>query len=132
MSKAERTTIMQEFLQNEGYVPKLDSDGDITFKYEGGNYIIIFDDDDPEFFRLIYPAFWSIDSPEERVQVEGAALRATSQTKVAKVYLVGENTWAAIELFCPSAEAAVAVFPRSIRALRAAVNTFVADMRGEG
>jgi hypothetical protein len=51
---------------------------------------------DEEFFRLIFifPAFWSIDSDQERTRAMLAAASATAETKVAKVFLVGDNTYA--------------------------------------
>ena len=37
---------IKNFLQEEGYVPSIDQDGDITFKYEGKTYYIQIDDSD--------------------------------------------------------------------------------------
>jgi len=128
-SKAERVRIFQEFLRKEGYVPEIDSDGDIVFKREGRTYLIFLSDKDDEFFRIAFPGFWKIESEEERARVERAALRATANTKVAKVFPVGENTWATIELFCESIEAAKPVFARSMNALQHAVSEFVKEMR---
>jgi hypothetical protein len=97
---------------------------------EHGVGVEVLADDDEVFFRLVYPAFWSIDSPEERLACERASVLATADTKVAKVFPVGETMWASIELFCPTIEAAQAVFPRCMAALRASVVRFVEAMRG--
>ncbi len=75
------------------------------------------DENDEEFFRLVYPGFWSIESELEREKAQ-RALTATAQTKVAKVFLVCDNTWASIEMFCSPPEVFRTAFHRSLRALR--------------
>jgi hypothetical protein len=114
----------REFLSEEGYAPKIDGDGDVIFKYEGKTYLIIVEDRDEEFFRLVYPYFWPIESNAERAKVVEAALHATAQTKVVKVFPVKDDTWAAIEMFCSPPQAFKAVFRRSLSALRAGVEAF--------
>jgi hypothetical protein len=116
--------IILEYLREEGYLPKLDEDGDIVFKCEGRTYYVILDGNDEQFFRLVFPNFWSISDEEERARVMSAAQAATAKTKVAKIFPVKDDTWASVELFLPSAEAFNAVFSRSMSALRAAVQTF--------
>ncbi len=128
MGKAEQIQVVHDFLHNEGYVPNIDKDGDIVFKYEGGTYLIVLDDDDQEFFRLIFPSFWTLESPAERARAEHAALKVTAQTKVAKVYLTHDNTWAAVELFYTSIEHVIPIFYRSMRALRSIVKSFADEM----
>lgn len=129
MSKAERVRVFSDFLRGEGYAPTTDSDGDIVYKCEGRVYLVILDEGDNEFFRIVYPGFWSIESPEERIRVERAALKACADTKVAKVFPIRDNTWATIEIFCANIEQAKAVFRRSMSALQTAVATFVEEMR---
>jgi hypothetical protein len=128
MSKADRVRVFSDFLKEEGYSPKTDDDGGIVFKAEGKSYLIILDDKDEEFFRIVFPGFWSIESPDERLKVEQAALKATAGTKVAKVFPVQDNTWASIELFSSSLDNAKSVFSRSVAALQAAVGTFAEEM----
>jgi len=128
VSKADNLQMYTDFLRAEGYVPQIDQDGDIVFKVEGGMYLILLDEKDDQFFRLIYPNFWSIESPNERIKVEKAALVATGNTKVAKVFPVGNNVWGAIEMFAASPEAIKPVFARALSALRTAVNSFKEEM----
>lgn len=56
MSKVDRVRVFSEFLREEGYSPKTDDDGDILFKAEGKSYLIIFDDEDEQFFRIVQHA----------------------------------------------------------------------------
>jgi hypothetical protein len=124
MTKQERAELYRQYLVDEGYSPKVDDDGDVFFKFEGRCFVILVAEKDEEFFSLAYPNFWSIESDPERAKVVDAALYATKETKVAKVFPVRDNTWATIEMFCCPPEAFKTVFRRSLSALRAAVENF--------
>lgn len=129
MNKAEKTEAIAEFLREEGYVPKIDDDGDLAFKMEGKTFFVIFDEADQSFVRIVHPNFWSIDDEDERSRVEQASLKATAETKVAKVFPIEDDTWASIELFSSSIENTKRVFPRALRALSAAISSFLKEMR---
>lgn len=129
MSKADRIQIVHQYLQQEGYAPQLDADGDLVFKYEGRTYIVILDENDDVFFRLVFPNFWSIESAAERDRVERAALKACAGTKVAKVFPVRDNVWASAEVFVATPEHATAQFGRIMASVQAAVQTFVNEMK---
>ncbi|MFQ5611272.1 MAG: hypothetical protein ACE5H9_03975 [Anaerolineae bacterium] len=126
MSKAD---MYVKFLNDEGYRPEVDSDGDVRFKSEGGTYFVFANENDQQFFQLVFPAFWSIDNDAERRKVLVAADHATQKTKVVKVYTVGDNVWASVELFFASPEQFKETFSRSISALKAGVQNFVQKMR---
>ncbi len=129
MSTSGASEAYSTFLTNEGYRPTLDSDGDVVFKREGRTYLILIDDADPTFFRLVFPNFWEIESDPERLQVLLAAQSATADTKVAKVFIVGDNVWASVEQFVSEPASATAVFDRALGAIDSAVSRFVATMR---
>ncbi len=129
MNKAQRIQVYYDFLKSEGYLPELDRDGDLVFKIEGRTYLIILDENDEPFFRLVFPNFWRIESAAERAKVERAALIATASTKVAKIFPVGENTWGTVEMFASSPEHVLPVLLRSLSALNTAVMKFVEEMR---
>lgn len=129
MDKKKRAQMYQDFLRREGYVPEIDKDNDVKFKAEGMTYYIMVDENDELFFRIIFPGFWSVENQGERDKAEKAALHATAQTKVAKVFMVGDNVHAAIELFCSPPDVYRPVFQRSMSALQTAVQTFVQKMR---
>lgn len=131
METAQKRDLYFTYLASEGYRPEVDRDGDVAFKYEGGNYYLSVDEDDT-YFRLVYPNFWSIESPEELRRAYEAASRATERIKVAKVYVRqdAKNTSAAIEMFLDPLADFREVFPRSLQALRAGVASFVDSMRG--
>lgn len=131
MDRQERAQLYMDYLTAEGYRPSIDKDGDVVFKSEGRTYYIEVDEKDTEYFRLVFPNFWEIESEEELARVLYAANHATMATKVAKVYVRadGKDTIAAIEMFVSPPENFKPIFHRAMSALRASVNDFVATMR---
>lgn len=131
MDRQELTNIYTSFLEEEGYRPNIDDDGDIYFKREGKTYLIFVDSEDSKFFRLVFPNFWPIESEEERLMVLHAANAATAQTKTAKVYMVQDNVWASVELFIDDPSHFKALFGRCMDALGVGVQTFVTAMKAK-
>ena len=123
------TDLYVQYLQREGFRPEA-QDGFVSFRYEGGTYAISVDDDDPEFFQLMYPNFWKIENDAERLAAIRCAEEATMQCKVAKVYVRsdGANVIADIEEFLPHREDFKSIFDRSLRALHTAVRLFTEGM----
>lgn len=118
-----------EFLVREGFLPKIDDDNDVVFSYMGKTFFIQVDAQDPEFFRLIAPNFWPIESDQERQVAALVASEVNRGLKTAKVFLNFDNTWASVDLFCSPIENYKSVFMRCLDALRTAVNDFSDGMR---
>ncbi|MGE5559494.1 MAG: hypothetical protein ACM3XN_00350 [Chloroflexota bacterium] len=121
MKKADLFT---RYLQQEGYMPKIDEDGDVVFKAEGLTYVLFAAEDDEEYFRLAIPNFWSIEDDEERLRVLNAAATVTAQMKVAKVQVIRDNVWASVEMLIDPIENFSKVFPRALRILQATIREF--------
>lgn len=70
------------FLREEGYLPKLDEDGDITFKIQGASYWILLEgqSDGSVFMNVLTP--YDTDQPYEKI-LEGCN-RMNDQKRVAK------------------------------------------------
>lgn len=66
MTASERTELYRNFLAEEGYAARIDDDGDVVFKCERMTFFISADEDDEDFFSLVCPHFWPIDSEEAR------------------------------------------------------------------
>jgi hypothetical protein len=131
LSKEQVQQMYGDFLKTEGFVFEVDTDGDVVFKKEGKTYFLGVDADDPHFFRIVYPNFWEIENFEEHIRVLIAADFANNRSKVAKVYVVNQNTWASVELFVDKPEDFKPLFYRTIDAVDNGVKNFVAKMRGE-
>lgn len=113
-----------EFLQEEGYLPRYDNDGDLIFKAEGLSYLLFAADDDPAYFRLALPFFWEVESHEERQRVMAAATTVNAEVKVVKLYIVDDHAWASVEMLIDPPDAFKLVFARSLRVLRHGVQRF--------
>jgi hypothetical protein len=119
-----KTEMFSKYLAEEGYLPKVDSDGDILFKREGLTFCIFAAENDREFFRLALPNIWAIRTEDERRKVLAAANTATGAVKVGKVFTVGDNVWATVELLIDPIENFSKVFDRSVAILSACVQRF--------
>ncbi|MFH2123992.1 MAG: hypothetical protein ABIJ50_10985 [Pseudomonadota bacterium] len=119
---------IQEFLEEEGFRPKIDDDGDIMFKYEGKTYIIQFDEDDALFIRLMLPNFWELDSDSEKAQATKISLEITRQVKVAKVFSVEDRMWSSAELFLPNEESIKPIFNKIMAVVSGAAVLFARKM----
>ena len=119
-----------DFLGAEGYRPTRDDDGDVLFKFEGGTYLIYAVEDDPTYFRVVYPNFWPIESDDERARALDAASLASRQCKGAKVYVRddGANVSVAYEAFYDDVARVQASFTRILSAMRHAARTFADAM----
>lgn len=119
--------IYLDYLADEGFKAHIDSDGDIGFKYEGGDYYVIVDEDN-QFFRLVYPAFWKLDDDAEIKRALVAAEQVNDKVKTGKVMFVGEWVWASVESFVEDREDFKPIFSRSLGALRSTWRTFIDEM----
>ena len=128
---SDSTDRLMEFLATEGYRPSLDSDGDIRFKHDGGNYLIRLESTDDQYVSISFPGFWPLESKEEIARAFRAANRATMLTKVAKIEVVEDHkdVWAEIELLVDGPEQIEAHFHRALTLIQAAVAKFAAEMK---
>ena len=122
-----------EYLKSEGYLPTVDKDGDVVFKYEGSTYFISVDEDDPQFFEVIYPTFWELDSEREKALAQKVALKVTNSTKGIKVFLSRRETNVSIssETFLKNPEDFKDFFPRILNIIPFARKKFIEGMRGD-
>jgi len=118
-----------EFLAQQGYRPQIDEDGDVIFKFEGKTLFMAVQAEDPQYFTVVLPKAWSVQDSKERTQVLIAANYANATSKVAKVFVIQDEVWVAVELFLDDPMDFRKLFPRSISAIQTTVNQFVAKMR---
>ncbi len=127
--KAAKVKIIVSFLKEQGYCPKVDDDGDVAFKFEGSTYFIDEAGSDEEFFRLVYPNFWPIETMEEENNSKIALNEVNCELKVAKVFQIRDSVWAAIEMFIDPFENFQNVFSRCLGCLQHSANLFSEKMR---
>ena len=122
----------RSYLKAEGFSCEVHDDY-IAFRHEGGNYVLTADDGDATYFQLIYPKFWKLEDQAERQRALEVASKVNMMVKGMKVFDVGTDTCASIELFLPKPEDFKAIFPRALRALQAGTMQFrMAMAAGDG
>lgn len=117
----------RDYLAREGYRPEAHDDF-VSFRHEGGTFVLPAEDQDPTYFRLVFPNFWKVHSPEEKARAQAAACDVSATLKGVKVFPLGEGISATVELFLPSADTWPAVFARSLHVLQLAAQRFCATM----
>lgn len=118
-----------DHLRGEGYQARLDSDGDIAFRFEGMSYALCFDDDDAQFGKLILPNVWAIDSPEELQRVLAALDEVNRRVKLVKGHAVRGQVWFCIEMLLADQRHWAGFVSRGMRAISHAASMFAAEMR---
>ncbi len=119
---------IKDLLEEEGFRPKVNDDGDVIFKYEGKTYVVQFDEDDQYFIRVILPNFWVLESDTEKAIATKTAYEITRQIKVAKVFSVGDRMWSSAELFFPNEESIKPLFDRILSVVSEAAALFARKM----
>lgn len=123
-----------KYLDARDYSPEFDPDGDVVFKRDNNTYIVIFDRNDDEFFRIIYPNFWSLDSEAEWRSTFLPAHKVNYSNKVAKIIVpekyvpdsksVFHSVFVTVETFNSDPYEFARSIPRSLEALDAAALKF--------
>ena len=125
MTIAERLKGYTTILKEEGFDPKQSGEGILSFKFEYLPYTIELEDNDPEYFRLVFRDFCKIENAAGHLGALGAALHATAGSKVAKVSVIDGEIVASVELYLASPEYFRPIVKRSLNSLQAAVNRFL-------
>ena len=111
--------LLLDFLQEEGYRPKVDpEDGEITFKSEGLTYSYFPDENDDQYFRLMLPAIYDVNE-DNKYEVLEAIDKTNFNIKVIKLYTVHDRSvWAALEILMDTTPEMNEIVPRAITLLR--------------
>ena len=128
-SESKLQDLYQDYLKGRGIESRIDSDGDIQFDYEDSLYFIEVNEDDPEFFRVVMPNIWPIESEKERIQVIKACDIVNRNMKCTKANTVSDDVWVSVELFVGRPDSFKEVFDRCIAAIDSGIATFVEEMQ---
>ena len=118
-----------EFLAEQGFRPKVDGEGDIHFRYEGRNHLIM-ETQDEHYFHLLFPNFFPLSNEAEVEEAALAASAASLATKVAKVYLNPgqDDVSASVELLVSNPADVHAHLLRCLGILGTATGKFLEEM----
>lgn len=127
-SESKLQTMYIDFLEGEGLEGTIDRDGDVQFSYSDRTYFIEVNEDDNEFFRVVLPNIWPIESVQEGLQVVQACDEVNRTMKCTKAYVTNDDVWIAVELFVGSPDDFKSVFTRCLSAIEQGLETFVDEM----
>jgi hypothetical protein len=108
---------------------EVDGDGDIQFEYKDHSYFLEVNEGDTEFYRLVLPNIWPIESELERLKVFKAVNEVNKTKKVAKAYAVNDNVWITVEMFIDKPDNFIGSLERQFKVISEAVDTFVEAMK---
>lgn len=117
-----------DFLRDRGFEPRIDDDGDVVFQKEGMVYVLMAEEKDPRFFRLLMPAFWRVDSDVERSRALEAINEISLKFKIAKLAIVRERVVAMAEMWMDLERDLDKEFSRITSSLQVSIRQFYIRM----
>lgn len=128
ITKVSLQNMYMKYLNQGGYSPEIDSDGDVRFNRNDHTFFISVSENDPQFLRIVLPNIWSIDSEEEAARALMAADYTNRKIKVAKVFTIRKHIWVSLETFIAKPQDFSAVFKRAIEVLEGGAMNFAMKM----
>ncbi len=112
-----------QYLREEGFCPK-ETEFGLDFKCEGHSFIVFYDEEDDQYFRLMMPNIFEV-TDENRDAVMYALNETNSTVKVVKTYTpIPDAVWVGFEVLVDSTPVLADLVPRGLSMLRTAQNTF--------
>ena len=122
--------LTQEYLRKEGFCPE-ETDFGLYFKCEGKNFLLIYDDDDEQYFRLMMPCIFEM-TDENEDAVYRAMNEVNSSVKVIKAYIMRENeVWLGFEVLVDTTPVVGDFIPRAISMLNGGARKFFQTLQEE-
>lgn len=112
------------YLNDKGYSPEIDKDGDIMFSYNDKRYYITLDLKDPQFFRVARLANLKLSTPTNITKAKEICHDLTRNLKVTKVYWSNGQLWCSSEQYLANSEDYKDIFDRTLRLTESAYNQF--------
>jgi hypothetical protein len=116
---------VREHLAEEGFRPKIKKD-DLVLTYRGWTVVVTNDCDDTDYYYVLVPYFWEIESNAERLLALETASEMSRLYKVAKLFVTSDNANVSsmTGIFSKSPEAFCEVVVRHISVAVSAVEEF--------
>ena len=129
--------MVSKYLKAQGVVPKKNDLG-LNFTYEGWNFLLWNDADDPLFFRLILPGVFDV-TDDNFAEAIMACNNVNWKYKVVKAVLYefedehdkGASVWMCYEQVLDTTPKVEELMPRAVHSLIAAAEAFTKEMNDE-
>lgn len=115
---------LRTLLEAHGFSVQDDPEVGLSFMFEGGQYYLPLQSGDQEFYHLLFPNFWALDSDEEYGRALFACDAVNREAKLVKVHTAESDVWAGVEALHASPEAFMAQLPRYLVLVQEAVRAF--------
>ena len=130
-------TLVSKYLKSIG-VSATKNDLGLNFTYEGWNFLLWDDADDPLFFRLILPGVFDV-TDDNFAEAIMACNNVNWNFKVVKAVLYdfedehdsGASVWMCFEQILDSKPQVADIVPRAVHSLIAAAEAFMKEMNNE-
>ena len=130
-------TLVSKYLKTKGIAPKKNDLG-LNFTYEGWNFLLWNDADDPMFFRLILPGVFDV-TDDNFARAIMACNNVNWRYKVVKAVLYefedgkekGASVWMCYEQVLDSTPQIEELLPHAVHSLIAAAEAFSKEMNDE-
>ena len=90
MGEEKFTEFCVDVLKEEGYSPKIDEDGDVTFKCEGSTLLLDIHEDDPDYMCLVHLCECKCENETERQKLFNTTAEINEEFKIIKISVEGE------------------------------------------
>lgn len=107
---------IEKFLREEGFMPEIDSDGDITFKKEGNKYYVIIDNRDTSPLYLSLSQFYNYNGKNDKLNIS-KNLETLNLKKGVKTLLYENHYTIQAEMYIVNAESFKYAFYKLIQQL---------------
>ncbi|MFC4638500.1 hypothetical protein [Deinococcus hohokamensis] len=111
-------------LETQGFQVQEDPEAGLTFMFEGGQYYLPPQHDDEQFYHLLFPNFWSLETDEEYGRALFACDAVNREAKLVKLHTAEADVWAGVEALHPTPEAFLMALPRYLTFVQEAVRAF--------
>jgi len=136
MSKEELQRMYLDYLISRNIQAHIDEEGDIEFDYEGTHinveltFYIVIDESDQQYFRILAPGLYSLETESKRHQALLAAANASRRASVAKIYARADGATmnASAEAFVASPQDFKVVFLKLMRELDNVMHYFLNEI----
>jgi len=83
---------------------RVDDDGDFVFRHGDLHLLIVLDERDPGYLRVVLPRFAEADTPERHALLLAACAETCGIVKLAKLFFIGRDLCSTVEAYVPRAE----------------------------
>lgn len=114
-----------QYLSSKNLAFQNNAEEQITFQFEELNYLFVYDNSDPNYFRMLLPNIFKIEEDNDKCKY-GAIINEFNNTyKVVKAFVSTENQiWLSVEQFVYSDEKIESLFERCVMLLKATIELF--------